>query len=193
MNLKYSLISEIITQRRTLKPQLMNGVKIEDEVINQIIQLADWAPTHGRTEPWRFFVFSKEKVQKFCLEHAQMHRLAHPERSTEDVFHKLKSMGDKASHVIIVAMSRGHLPKIPVIEEIAATSAAIQNMLLVSESLNIATYWGTGGSIHHPEMKEYLGLGEHDHVMGALYLGYSDTPKKAGLRNIPMGKKVKWL
>lgn len=190
---KFSMVSDIISNRRTIKPQHMNAVKIDHQIIHQLLHLADWAPTHGRTEPWRFFVFADDKVKEFCAAHAQMHRQAHPEKSTEDTFNKLSTMGDNASHIIVVAMCRGHLPKIPVIEEIAATSAAIQNVLLGAESLGIASYWGSGGSIHHAEMKEYLGLGEHDHVMGALYLGYTDQTPKAGQRNIPLKDKVKWM
>ncbi|MES2479689.1 MAG: nitroreductase [Bacteroidota bacterium] len=190
---KFQLLSDIISQRRTIKPQQMNAAKIAPETINQLLQLADWAPTHGRTEPWRFFVFADEKVNEFCTAHAQMHRQAHPEKSTDDTFNKLSSMGENASHIILAAMCRGHLPKIPVIEEIAATAAAIQNILLGAQSMGIATYWGTGGSIHHPEMKDYLGLGEHDHVMGALYLGYTNQQLKEGQRNIPIEVKVKWM
>ena len=193
MQHKFSELSDIISQRRTIKPQQMNGKLIEDDIVNQLLSLADWAPTHGRTEPWRFFVFAQEKVKQFCTDHAAMHRAAHHEKSTDDVFQKLSKMGDSASHVILVAMRRGHLPKIPVIEEIAATAAAIQNILLGAQSLGIATYWGTGGSVLHNEMKDYVQLGEQDQVLGALYLGYADMPAKEGLRNIPMSEKVKWM
>lgn len=189
----FSTLSNIISSRRTIKPQQMNGKLIDDAIINQLLSLADWAPTHGRTEPWRFYVFANEKVKQFCADHAAMHRAAHPEKSTEDVFQKLSNMGDNASHLILVAMRRGHLPKIPIIEEVAATAAAIQNLLLAAQSLSIASYWGSGGSVLHAEMKDYLQLGEHDHVLGALYLGYSDLPVKEGQRNIPMSEKVKWM
>jgi nitroreductase len=193
MKHKFSQLSDIISQRRTIKPQQMNGKPIDDEIVHQLLRLADWAPTHGRTEPWRFFVFAQEKVKQFCTDHAVMHRAAHPEKSSDDVFQKLSNMGDNASHIILVAMRRGHLPKIPVIEEIAATAAAIQNILLGAQSLGIAAYWGTGGSVLHHEMKDYLQLGEQDHVLGTLYLGYADIPAKEGLRNIPMSEKVKWM
>ncbi len=189
---QFQTLSHIISHRRTIKPQQMNGQTIDDEQIHQLLQLADWAPTHGRTEPWRFFVFAGSKVQQFCQDHAAMHRAAHPEKSTDAVFQKLATMGDKASHVVLVAMCRGHLPKIPVVEEVAATAAAIQNILLGAQSLGIAAYWGTGGSVLHPEMKHYLGLREEDQVLAALYLGYSPEPQKEGIRNIPIEQKVFW-
>ena len=188
----FKTLARIISDRRTIKPQQMNGGKIDDAVIEQLIALADWAPTHGRTEPWRFYIFGTEKVATFCKDHADMKRRAQPDLS-DDSYQKLADMGEMASHVILPVMRRGDLPKIPVLEEIIASSAAIQNLLLGAESLGIAVYWGTGGSVLQPEMKDYLQLRGEDQVLGALYLGYSDAPVKAGVRNTPLAEKIKWM
>lgn len=188
----YNTLARIITRRRTMKPQQMNGRKIDDATIEQLIALADWAPTHGRTEPWRFYIFGGEKAAAFCKDHADMKRKAQPEL-TEDAYQKLSEMGALASHILLVVMRRGDLPKIPVLEEIAATAAAVQNLLLGAESLGIAAYWGTGGSVLQAEMKEYLHLRADDQVLGALYLGYSDAPVKEGLRHTPLAEKMKWM
>lgn len=192
MSEDFQILSRIIQNRRTVKPQQMNGRKIEDGLIRALIALADWAPTHGRTEPWRFYVFAEDKVQQFCRDHAEMRKVAQPDLS-EEASLKLSTMGDLASHILIAVMRRGNLPKIPEMEEIAATAAAIQNLLLGAESLGISAYWGTGGSVLHPEMKAYLGLRQEDFVMGALYLGYSDTPVRGGQRNTPLTEKIHWM
>lgn len=47
------------------------GKRTPDEQIMQLLALADWAPTHGYTEPWRFVVFGGDKVKDFCQQHAQ--------------------------------------------------------------------------------------------------------------------------
>ncbi|HTN16661.1 MAG TPA: nitroreductase [Chitinophagaceae bacterium] len=188
----FSTLSRIITSRRTIKPQQMNGKKIDNAVVEQLIGLADWAPTHGRTEPWRFYIFGGEKVAAFCKDHADMKRKAQADFS-EDAWQKLSEMGALASHVLLIVMRRGDLPKIPVLEEVAATAAAVQNLLLGAESLGIAAYWGTGGSVLQPEMKAYLHLRPEDQVLGALYLGYSDAPVKEGLRNTPLADKMMWM
>lgn len=169
----------------------MNGAAIEDSTIEKLIALADWAPTHGRTEPWRFYIWGGEKVAAFCKDHADMKRAASTEL-TEDAYNNLISMGDKCSHVLLAVVRRGDLPKIPPMEETAATAAAIQNLLLGAESLGISAYWGTGGSVLQQEMKSYLKLREEDHVIGALYLGYSDEPAKEGMRKTPLAEKIKW-
>lgn len=192
MQENFSTLARIVSNRRTIKPQQMNGSRIDDALIEQLIGLADWAPTHGRTEPWRFYIFGGEKVAVFCKDHADMKRKAQPEL-TEEAWQKLSEMGALASHVLLVVMRRGDLPKIPALEEVAATAAAVQNLLLGAESLGIAAYWGTGGSVLQPEMKDYLQLRPEDQVLGALYLGYSDAPAKEGVRNTPLAEKMKWM
>ena len=52
-------ISEIIRNRRTVKPAVMDAdLEIPRELIDELFENANWAPTHGFTEPWRFKVFA---------------------------------------------------------------------------------------------------------------------------------------
>ena len=192
MNEAFSIIKEIITSRRTVKPQQMNGQKIPDDDIRRLLELADYAPTHGITEPWRFVVYSGGKVNDFCRDHARLYQEnTTAEKFETGKFDKLLHMGDKASHVIIAIMERGKLPKIQPWEEKAAVACAVQNILLGATALNMAVYWGSGGMIQHPAMKEYLDLHEADFIMGNLYVGYADKHPKF-TRSIPMNEKIKW-
>ncbi|RNI31673.1 nitroreductase family protein [Rufibacter latericius] len=194
MNPSFLSLQHIIQNRRTTKPPKMNGQSIPDDLIQEILALADWAPTHGHTEPWRFVVYGPEKVKDFCQSHADLFRRHTPEDKTLEVkYEKLLHMGDQASHVIVAYMQRGDLPKIPALEEIAATSCAIQNLLLGATALDIATYWGSGGMAYHPAMKQMLQLREEDVVLGILYLGYADSPGPSGKRTIPLEEKIRWM
>lgn len=171
----------------------MNGDIISDETINTILGLADYAPTHGVTEPWRFIVYNKHKAAAFCEAHALLYKThTAAEKFDASKYDKLLHMGDKASHIVIAAMQRGDLPKIPAWEEQAATSAAIQNVLLGATAMGIASYWGSGGMTQHASLKEYLALRDEDFVMGILYFGYAGK-QPAFNRNIPFEKKVKWM
>lgn len=177
--------------RRTVKPDQMNGRKIDDKLITELIQLADWAPTHGRTEPWRFYVFGGDGVRRFCQDHADLYRTHTAEENFQQAtYDKLLHMGDQASHILLAVMKRGNLPKIPELEEVAATSAAIQNLLLGATAAGLAAYWGSGGMVYKPAMKDYLKLEPADTVLGALYLGYTDIPVKEGVRNTPLEEKI---
>jgi nitroreductase len=188
----FLIISSIIKNRRSIKPAKMNGKKIPDEQVKEILQLANWAPTHGRTEPWRFIVYAEDKVREFCLQHAELYKALTPAKNFEQAnYDKQLHYGDLASHLIIAIMQRGNSPKIPALEEIAATAAAIQNILLGATAAGITSFWSTSGMAHHPAMKDFLKLKKEDIVMGILYFGYSDE-KMEGKRQTPMTEKVSW-
>ena len=191
---KINTLSEIILSRRSSKPATFNGNKIEDAQIEALLNLAHWAPTHGRTEPWRFKVYAGEGVTKFCEAHAALYKTnTDPELFTTAKFENLQQLGSQTSHIIGVYMQRQVPAKIAVVEEIAATAAAMQNILLGAEALGISALWSTGGMTHHPALKSFWGLAEEDVVMGLLYLGYSDAQVAEGKRNGTVSEKTEWI
>src|SRR5580765_2460979 len=192
MNDRFDIIASIIKNKRSIKPVKMNGKKIPDEHVRELLKLANWAPTHGRTEPWRFIVYSGNKVKEFCHQHAELYKSHTPREKFEPAnYDKLMHTGDLASHLIIAIMQRGGSPKIPALEEITATAIAVQNILLGATAAGIASFWSTGGMTHHPVMKHFLGLKEQDIVMSLLYLGYTDE-KTEGKRQSEIEEKVIW-
>jgi nitroreductase len=189
----FESISHTIKSRRSTKPSDMNGKKIDNTLIKQLLELADWAPTHARTEPWRFIVYEGDAKTTFCLDHAELYKAnTDPEKFTTAKYQKIIENGEAVSHIVLVYMKRAPAKPIPALEEIAAVSSAIQNILLGAEALNISTLWSTGGMAHHSSLKNYLGLGEEDIVMGLLFMGYSDLPAGIGKRNIPLEEKIVW-
>lgn len=172
----------------------MNGQKADNEAVRSLLALADWAPTHGRTEPWRFNVYTGEGLKTFCREHAELYKA----NTKEELFLSAKyegfiKQGELASHLILVYMKRQATKKIPLIEEIAATAAAVEHILLGAQALGMVSLWSTGGMAHHESMKNMLGLAEDDQVLGLLFLGYTDEPNNEGKRNIPLADKISWF
>lgn len=190
---KFETLAEIIGNRRSIKPALLNGKKIPDDEIRSLLQLADWAPTHARTEPWRFVVYSGGAVQQFCADHAALYKAHTPEdKFTNAKYESILHNGDTTSHLVVVCLHRGADVKIPIIEEIAAVAAAAQNILLGAEALGISALWSTGGMAHHESMKQFLGLAKNDLVMGLLYLGYTNEPMPPAKRGVGMEQKIRW-
>ena len=189
----FNKLSEIVINRRSTKPADFNGKPIDDQQILQLLELANWAPSHGLTEPWRFIVYSGQAVRQFCHQHAEQYRqTTPPDKFVPAKYEKQAHNGDLASHLIIVYMKRGANPGIPALEELCATAAAADNILLGAEALGIAILWSTGGTVLQPVMKEYLGLGPEDVILGLLYLGYTDEPRRPGKRT-PITEKTKWI
>lgn len=189
----FNTLQSIIQNRRSTKPADMNGKKIDNTLIHRLLQAADWAPTHGRTEPWRFIVYENEAKQEFCAGHANLYKInTDPEKFNQGKYDNLFHQADTLSHIILVYLKRTLTNSIPVLEEVAAVAAATQNILLAAEALHIAALWSTGGMTHHPSLKNFLQLGEEDIVMGLICLGYTDLPAKEGRRGIPLENKVSW-
>ncbi|HTO15568.1 MAG TPA: nitroreductase [Edaphocola sp.] len=189
----FETLRAIISNRRSVKSEQMNGQKISNEDIIEIIEMADWAPTHGRTEPWRFFVLTGDNLKKFGEHHAELYWANTPEETRNETKKEILSKkGDNASHLVITVMKRTEETKIIIEEEFAATAAAVENMLLAATAKGFASFWSTGGMTHHPVMKMYLGLKEDDLVTGLIYFGKTDKVKE-GIRKIPIEDKIIWV
>lgn len=189
----FKQVEQIIKNRRTTKAHAMNGKVIPDEQVQQLLELADYAPNHGQTEPWRFVVLSGEALDAFGQTHADIYwNYTDEGKRKKSKCKKYKRYADNASHVIAVAMEAGTNPKIPVKEERSAVSAAVQNMLLGATALGLASYWSTGGMTYHPRLKAYVGFDEQETMIGTVYLGYADKLRKQKKRRIPLEEKIVW-
>jgi nitroreductase len=167
---------EAIEKRRNIKPESFNGKIIPENQFQLILEAANWAPTHGRTEPWRFFVFGPENRYEL----AQIQRDVYTQNAPADTFseEKAKKFEERmkwVSHAVVIGGVTGAHPSIPAVEEIQATAIAVQNMWLRATDLGIAAYWGSGGPTYYPEFKKEFGLREQDFISGFLYFGYTDS------------------
>ncbi len=79
-------------------------------------------------------------------------------------------------------------PKVMAIENIEATAAAVQNMLLTAEEMGLACMWRTGDAAYDPHVKQWLGLESGEHIVAFLYVGYPAIPR---LERIPITFKEK--
>lgn len=191
MSASFEQIRRLIISRRSCKPSSMNGKLIPEAQIMALLELGDWAPNHGKTEPWRFYVYSGASLEKFCADHAELYQQNTQAATFNPAkYQSLKNQFTTVSHIILVAMKRTQPSGIPMLEEYAATAAAIQNILLGAEALGIRALWSTGGMTHHPALKTYAGLSEADEILALLHLGYSDTDPVQGNRKFPLSAKV---
>ncbi|MFZ1800562.1 MAG: nitroreductase [Chitinophagaceae bacterium] len=186
-------LAQIIHQRRSIKPAQMNGKKIHDTDIEELIALADLAPTHGHTEPWRFIIYSGIALQNFCTHFSDLYKKYQAaEKFNPSKYEKMQAWPSQASHLIITYMHAGTNPKIPEQEERAAVAAAIEHILLGATAKGIASFWSTTFPIYHNAFKDYLELSENDAPMGLLFLGYADISFQPTKRNITLKEKFLW-
>ena len=189
--LRMEHINDLMKKRRSIFPKTYNEQPIPDDLIQQILENANWAPTHRLTEPWRFKVFRKQALQRLSDYLSGWYKANTPaEAFSEKKYEKTKANPLRSSCVIAICMQRDPEERVPEWEEIAAVSAAVQNMWLTCTANNIGCYWSSPRSIL--EANEFLGLNAGERCLGLFYMGYHDLPEMPGKR-MPIAEKVEWL
>jgi len=186
------VIEKAVLERRSMFLQDLNGEEAPDAAVEAMLSAANWAPTHGQTQPWRFHVMRRktDAVDKFFNLQASACEAwiksgtasAEAVKEMNKFTTKLpKKFGDirKASHVIAVIMKRQANPEkiMPEWEEIAATACAVQNAHILGCAHGVAAYWSSGGTegpLAAQEVRNFLKLEEGDRCLGLIYVGMAD-------------------
>lgn len=173
MRFNLSEINELIRERRTIYPEQFSERKVHREQVENILTNAQWAPTHGNTQPWRFKVFMEDARTSLSDFLAKTYLELTPSELQNDMkLSKLLNRPLKSSVVVAVCMERQAEEKILEIEEIEAVACAIQNMYLTATAYGLGGFWSTPKLIYSKQMNDFLGLSEKDKCLGLFYIGY---------------------
>lgn len=170
-------------------PSQYNDLPIKDEQIKLMLEAANWAPTHKKTEPWRFKVLKGETKNKLGEFLAAKYK-EHTPKFSAFKHKKIIEKAAKSSVLIVLCMQRDPLESIPEWEEIAAVSMSVQNMWLMATELNIGSYWSSPKLITY--MDEFIPLNEGERCLGLFYMGNYDTEINSRTPN-PIEDKVRWF
>ncbi|MDT0605814.1 nitroreductase family protein [Croceitalea rosinachiae] len=183
------MIFETIAKRRSVFPIQYNDKPISKEIIEKILEAANWAPNHKKTEPWRFKVLqgnSKDALGTFlAIKYQEVDK--NPKKIK---IKKLLENPSRAGAIITICMQRDPNESLPEWEEIAATAMAVQNMWLCCTDMGIGGYWSSPGLIKF--MNEFFDLKEGEKCLGFFYMGYYDEELPEANRK-PIGDKVEWM
>ncbi len=188
-------VNRLIRERRSIYPKMYSGEEVDDAIIIQMLENANWAPTHRFTEPWRFVVFKGEGLKKLAKFQSELYKELSLEAGTfeQTKFEKLATKPLLSSHIIAIGMKRDPNESVPEVEEVAAVAAAVQNMYLTASAYGIGCYWGTGGITFKEEAREFFGLGSQDKLLGFLNVGKPNLEKWPKSRRGPIADKVTWV
>ena len=193
MEFDINQLNQLIRERRSTFPkQYIAGKHVDDAIIRQMLENANWAPTHKLTEPWRFTVFTGKGLRSFAGLQASVYKNAAGLNFKEENYQKLLTTPLLASHVISLGMKRHAEKNIPEFEEIAAVACAVQNMYLTAAAYGVGCYWTTGGVTSNEAAKPFFDLDQSDKLLGFLYVGSIAVPSAPGTRR-PIDEKVKWI
>jgi nitroreductase len=166
-------LEDAIRTRRTHKAY--GSDPVPRETLDELLELARWAPNHDLTNPWRFRVVGPRSLER-------LKEAAGPESAP-----KL----DRAP-TLIVASSKQSGDPIQDEEDVAATSVAIYIVLLAAHGRGLAGYWRTPAVLRTPEGRAAVGVPDDEHVLALIHLGQPRQEKQPPER-APSGDYVTYL
>jgi nitroreductase len=158
-------VEEAIRTRRTHK--IYRPDPVPREQLDELFELARWAPNHHLTNPWRFRVIGPEALA--ALKQADPASAAKLDRAPTLVACSV-AQGDDAEQND---------------EDIAAGACAVYAIMLAAHARGIASYWRTPAVLRSDAGRAAAGIAEGEHVLGLLHLGYAGREWQAPDREPP--------
>lgn len=149
------------------------------EVLANIQKAAFRAADHGRMRPWRFLVLEGDGLHALGELFVRAEQANNADLSDKE---RQRAMAKplRAPMVIVAIASPQVSPKVPEIEQLISTGAAVQNMITAAYAQHVGAIWRTGDYAYDRTVMAGLGLSEEEKIVGFLYLGTMDfTPPPA--------------
>ncbi len=166
-------VEEAIRTRRTHK--VFAPEPVARELLDELFELARWAPNHHLTNPWRFRVLGPESLER-------LKQAAGPEAAG-----KL----DRAPTLVAVTAVRSEDP-VQDEEDLLATASATYALLLAAHGRGLVGYWRTPGVLRSQDGLASLGIPHDERFVGLVHLGRPRQDKEAPER-APVAEIVEYL
>ena len=167
-------LEEAIRGRRTHKAY--GSEPVPRETLDDLFELARWAPNHNLTNPWRFRVVGPNAL-------ARLKEAAGPEAAA-----KL----DRAPTLVAVSVTQTGEDAVRDEEDLIAASLAGYIVLLAAHGRGLAGYWRTPAVLRTDDGRTALGVPDEERLIGLLHLGpprqEREPPERA-----PTGEIVTFL
>lgn len=164
-------VFEAIHNRHSIKKVRQDPVR--RELIEKMLDAAAQAPNHYKVRPWRFIVLTGDSRNRLGDAMSASLRERHPE-FPQEAFDKAHATPLQAPVVIAIGVDKPSEAKVLEIENICATAAATQNLLLSAHALGLGAKWRTGEWARDAKVKEFLGFEADQHLIGFIYIGHPE-------------------
>ena len=166
-------IEQAIRTRRTHKAYAPEPVG--RELLDELFELARWAPNHNLTNPWRFRVLGPASLSR-------LKEAAGPEAAA-----KL----DRAPTLVCASVVQGDDP-VQNEEDVCAAAVATYIVLVAAHARGLAGYWRTPAVLRTAEGRAAVGMDDDEHFVGLIHLGRARQEREPPER-LPAGAYVTYL
>ena len=160
-------IMDVIRDRRTVGKSTGD---LSRETVLELIEAATWAPNHKLTQPWRFTVVDGDRREALGRVWAERAAAA-IEPAARPAFIAGEAAKPLRAPLLIVVSTCTDPNPVRAEEDLTATAAAVQNLLLAAQAKGLAAAWKTGAIVYDDAVKAFLGLAVSDRIVAIVYLG----------------------
>lgn len=185
-------VATAIRTRRTVKD--FTGEPLDRSTVEGLLDLANQAPTHRLTQPWRFYALDQAGIARLAAHlQAEPAIAAVPDPAKgaaklAKLLERLPSLGA----MVLVTWVRDPAPAID-LEDHAAASAAVQNLLLAATAAGIGSFWSTTPALVHPLTARWCGADPAaETTLAAVWLGRAAKTPAAPPRK-PLAERLRWV
>ncbi|MBN9503751.1 MAG: hypothetical protein BGO01_12195 [Armatimonadetes bacterium 55-13] len=191
-----SVLMDVITQRRSMGLARLKPDAVPVEILQQMMEAANWAPSNGDTEPWRFTIFSGDGREELANAFGEAYRTDIGDGAFDQVaYDGYRARAYAAPVWIAIGMEPGKNEDGSLAEsqdeEIMAVACAVQNFHLIATTYGLSGMWHSKGTSTHPAVAKALGLDSPSRLLGLFFLGYPEIQWPEGERR-PLESKVRW-
>jgi len=193
MRYNLSEINDLIRNRRTIYPEQFTEQVVQRDMLETILTNGIWAPTHGKTQPWRFAVYMGEGRKALEAKLLELYKSETPEQDFKEIkYNRISDRVSRTSALVLLTMKRTPETRIPEIEEVEAVACAAQNIQLTATAYGLGCYWSSPKFLYTDAAKEAFGLEKEDKILGLMYFGYTDMDWPKSHRK-PLEYVTEWI
>ena len=152
---------------------------VPTEIVEQLCELATWAPNHKKTWPWRFALFTGDGRAR--LGEAMVADMVAADFGDEGKRLKTRTKYLRTPAVLVIGAA-AHDNEMLDAENRDAVAAGVQNLLLGATTLGLASFWSTPALPGAPGVLELCGFDSTDRIVAVTYLGWASESVPAPQR-----------
>jgi nitroreductase len=159
-------LEEAVRTRRTHKS--FGPDPVPRETLDELFELARWAPNHHLTQPWRFRVLGSDTLARL-----------------KDAGGPSEAIKLDRAPTLVVASARLSGDLVQDEEDLHATACAVYAVLLGAQARGLASYWRTPAVLRTKRGREAVDLPDGERFVGLIHLGSPRSEPPVKVRHGP--------
>lgn len=176
---------ETVRSRRSVKQRFIER-PVGDDVLEQVLEAATWAPSAHNSQPWSFVVIRDNAVKRKLAESMALAWRRDLEQDSTPGVERERRIAESIDRIsnapvlLVVCLTKEHMQeyrderrqKCEYMMAVQSVAAAIQNLLLAARELRLGSCWMCAPLFSQESVRETLGIPRHVEPQALITLGY---------------------